>query len=355
MAAPTKIRRFRILALLCGVGLGLVAAEASLRLLTEPEGEVEALSRLAAQFAPPAPASDCRRPAAQARLREIVVPSPHPDVIYELRRDVDTCFEGARVRIDSLGVRRSTELQVPKPADTYRILALGDSHGFGWALPEADTVAAQLETALDELTPLAVEVVNAGVPGYSAYQEAAWLEARGRDFEPDCVVVLFVANDMGLPHFLLRPPKSGPSLLFDRLRAATASRRWFTFSPNELATFVGEVDMDRIPVRYRHMVGEKGYREALRKLSDEAATQGFDLVNLFDYSTLAVDSGSLIEFQRGLGITPLEMPWPRDPAFRVSETDPHLNRAGIAVVTEFLLRSLREESVCLPPGVGQAP
>ena len=337
------------MAVLLGLALGLVALEVGLRLASEPEEELDQLAELAAGLEPPARLDDCRGGAPQARLREIVSPSPRADLIYEFRPGVETCFEGAPVAINSQGVRRSTQLDVPKPDGVYRVLILGDSHAFGWAIPEDETVAAQLEEVLEAEASPAVEVINAGVPGFSAYQEAAWLAAYGAGLEPNCVIVLFVANDMGLPHFLLRPRKPGRLRLWDRLKTVTGSKRWFSFAPNELATFVSEVDMERIPDRYRHMVGEAGYREALRKMAGWAAENGADLVNVFDYATLDVDSEALVGFQEDLGVTALEMPWPTDPAFRVSKADPHLNREGNARVVEFLLEALERESTCLPP------
>lgn len=348
MRNPSVNRKFRLWAVVLGILGGLGAVEIGLRIAGEPPSEADVLADLAARVQPPPFAGDCLPPASQARLREIVEPSRHADVLYELRPAVDTCFEGAHITVDPRGVRRSTNLETPKPEGTFRVLALGDSNAFGWAIPEEATVAAQLEEALGSLAQAPVEVVNAGVPGYSAYQEAAWLDAYASDFEPDCVIVLFVANDMGLPHFLLRPKKPGPSRLWDRVKAATASKRWFTFAPNELATFVSDVDMDRVPERYRHMVGEAGYRDALSRLATTGKEHGFDVVNVFDYSTLGIDSESLVRFQQDLGITALEMPWPADPAFRVSDTDPHLNRAGNTAVTEFILRRLGHRSVCLP-------
>lgn len=344
MGSSPGLRRFRLAALVLGLVFGLVAAELALRLIAPRQSEIDVLTDLAGSFEAPSRQDDCSPPAPQARLREIVVPSPHPDLVYELQPTVETCFEGAPVSINKQGVRRSGELARPKPSETHRILVLGDSHAFGWAIPEAATIAAQLEAALGP----PVEVVNAGVPGYSAYQEAAWLEAYGALFEPDCVLVLFVANDMGLPHFLLRPPPKSASVLWDRVRAATGSSRWFSFSPNRLATFVSEVDMERVPERYRHMVGERGYREALTRLARWSEENEADLVNVFDYRTLDVDAPALIEFQRGLGALPVEIAWPMDPALRVSEDDPHLNEEGNARVVETLIGAFASRTVCAP-------
>src|SRR5690606_12925895 len=46
---------------------------------------------------------------------------------------------------------------------------------------------------------LRFEVVNAGVAGWNALQELAWLRTRGLALEPDAVVITFVRNDAGPP------------------------------------------------------------------------------------------------------------------------------------------------------------
>src|SRR2546426_7316948 len=73
-------------------------------------------------------------------------------------------FSGVDVRINSLGFR-DREVVLPKPAEVFRILAVGDSVTFGFGVDLAETYVKQLE---GRLTPLAgggrrVEVVNAGL------------------------------------------------------------------------------------------------------------------------------------------------------------------------------------------------
>jgi lysophospholipase L1-like esterase len=60
----------------------------------------------------------------------------------------------------------------------------------------------RLEAALDS-PERRVEVVNAGVPGYSAWNEERWFAERGRAFEPDLVLVAVCLNDVvdPLPHW----------------------------------------------------------------------------------------------------------------------------------------------------------
>jgi lysophospholipase L1-like esterase len=87
---------------------------------------------------------------------------------------------------------------VPKPPGTHRILVLGDSIAYGVGVAPGETFAKVLERQLDR-PGRRVEVINAGVLGYTAYNEERYYAARGRDFQPDVVVVAFCMNDVADP------------------------------------------------------------------------------------------------------------------------------------------------------------
>ena len=101
---------------------------------------------------------------------------------------------GVPVRINAMGLRgpaRSYE----KPSGVTRILFLGDSVTFGYRVANEDTFAHQVERRLRQLGH-DVESINAGVGGYSPWQEHAYLEREGLRYEPDVVVLSFVLNDV---------------------------------------------------------------------------------------------------------------------------------------------------------------
>lgn len=77
---------------------------------------------------------------------------------------------------------------------TPRILALGDSCTFGLGVDDVEAWPAQLQRLLDATGP--ARVINAGVPGYTAYQGRRLLESRGRELRPDLVVATFGFNDI---------------------------------------------------------------------------------------------------------------------------------------------------------------
>jgi len=78
----------------------------------------------------------------------------------------------------------------------FRILMLGDSVAV-YADSAQDTYVGRLEAQLATDRSLApVEVINAGVRGYTNYQELVYLQKYGIAFQPDLVGVGFVLNDL---------------------------------------------------------------------------------------------------------------------------------------------------------------
>ncbi len=121
---------------------------------------------------------------------------PDSELFWRLMPDrtVTTPF-GADSRIDVEGFR-GPEVQRAKVDGRKRIVTLGDSGTFGWEVPEAESYPRALETILNAGgNGPAVEVVNAGVPGYTSLQGVRWFETHVRHFAPDLVIVCFGGND----------------------------------------------------------------------------------------------------------------------------------------------------------------
>lgn len=94
------------------------------------------------------------------------------------------------VHINSQGTR-GMEFALVKPANTVRIVSLGDSRTFGWGLSEAETYSGRLETQLREHFGgrKNVEVINAGVNAWSFPQMTAFFREHALRYQPDFVVV----------------------------------------------------------------------------------------------------------------------------------------------------------------------
>jgi lysophospholipase L1-like esterase len=78
-----------------------------------------------------------------------------------------------------------------------RVLYLGDSVTFGYMLSRYEQTFPFLAgRRLEERLKMPVETVNAGVDGYSPWQEHRFLVREGIRYHPDLVVVGFVLNDV---------------------------------------------------------------------------------------------------------------------------------------------------------------
>ncbi len=104
-----------------------------------------------------------------------------PDLGYRLNPEAET--------VNSLGIR-GPEVSMPKPPGRYRIVVMGDS--VAW--PKGGFVPL-LGDQLQAPAGTTVEMINAGIPGYTTYQERVLLERDMLALEPDLVLVQYCLND----------------------------------------------------------------------------------------------------------------------------------------------------------------
>ena len=98
-------------------------------------------------------------------------------------------------RINQQGMRDDREFGYDKPAGVKRIISLGDSFTIGYEVDVDQTFSAVLERQLTE-TGYEVQVINAGVSGFSNAEEALYLERELLKYDPDVVVLSFFVNDL---------------------------------------------------------------------------------------------------------------------------------------------------------------
>lgn len=107
---------------------------------------------------------------------------------------------------NSLGFR-CPEFTLAKAPDTLRVVCFGDSSTFGIGARMEDTWPAQLQQLLTEgivggnasaanaAHVRRVEVINAGVPGYTSHQGLQHMRQKLDDLDPDIVMASYANND----------------------------------------------------------------------------------------------------------------------------------------------------------------
>lgn len=102
-------------------------------------------------------------------------------------------------RINSKGIR-GPEYPYEKPENEYRILVLGDSFAEGYMVGFDDLFSQVMKKKLNSQKQGAgrkkVQVINAGVGGYSTDQEYLFFVSEGKKYHPDLVVLMFYENDV---------------------------------------------------------------------------------------------------------------------------------------------------------------
>ncbi len=104
-----------------------------------------------------------------------------------------------KIAINKYGLRNQTTNHIPDQNADFRILLIGDSFTFGVGVDYENVWGTLLEKKLNEIhIKQKVEVINAGIPGYSTENEVGYLEKYFSNFQPDFVLLTFVTHDLTL-------------------------------------------------------------------------------------------------------------------------------------------------------------
>lgn len=98
--------------------------------------------------------------------------------------------------LNSLGLKNA-EVGTKEPHQ-FRILYLGDSMVWTGETSSKKLYTEVIENNLNKMNLIneKVEIINAGIPGYTTYQELEFLKVYGLDMQPDLVILGFVFNDV---------------------------------------------------------------------------------------------------------------------------------------------------------------
>ncbi len=245
-------------------------------------------------------------------LKDIITPSNNPKLVYELIPHREGRFQDVPYRSNSLGMR-APEIAKTKPADTWRIAALGDSTMFGWGVRREESYLAVLEEALNSAgDSRRFQVLNFAVPGYNTAIEADLYRSRVKDFSPDMVLIQFDINDLALPNFIQETPPLFtlkrlylPQLISRLFKSREAGRgleemngglhdtpRIDAPTPRGMVKYF-EYRAETAPPQYRYMVGWDGVKRALDRLWDGTSDETPIMHLSWFYS---IQSGQLKDF-----------------------------------------------------------
>lgn len=145
-----------------------------------------------------------------------------PELGWRHRPDAVDVWDRHEVRINAKGLR-GPDVPYERTPGRTRLLFLGDSVTFGDGLAnDEDTLPPQVAAAVTPRHGRAVEAINAGVSGYSPWQEARYFETEGWRYAPDVAVVTFVLNDVTEKFELVRFGGSGEGWQLGHAHASTS-------------------------------------------------------------------------------------------------------------------------------------
>jgi hypothetical protein len=121
-----------------------------------------------------------------------------PDLNYRLRPNFSIAGETSKLHL-RVGFRvNELHLRGPSPDARDSWVVVGDSVAFGFGVEESETFCAQLENELGG----AVQILNAGTPGYNTEQIALRARELVAQLQPRRVIVLLNANDAEARYFM---------------------------------------------------------------------------------------------------------------------------------------------------------
>ena len=147
-------------------------------------------------------APDVRKPLPAFALPFLVRPTTDPEIPYRLKASLRGNFGRHPITTNSHGMR-GFEVAVEKPEGTLRIAGLGDSTLFGWGVAYEDSTMPILGQMIRAIDDRKVELLNFSAPGYNTAVEVAIYHKLARNFAPDIVIMLVIANDFGYPTIMV--------------------------------------------------------------------------------------------------------------------------------------------------------
>jgi len=291
-----------------------------------------------------------------AILPDILRPSIHPDIVYELRPNITADFANVIIKINNDGFRNKPYPR-EKDSGTVRIVTLGDSHMFGWGVAENKKYTDLLENMLNSRFPTKKwEVINTAVPGYNTFIEVETLAKKGLSFNPDIVLIEYINNDLDLPNFLMDRPdllNCRESFLYTFLKGRLSTLKTpfiLTNSPSFLEDekylrFAGYYHAGLVPEKYKHMAGWESCCSAISRLKDMQEKHDFDVLICISHNNPASIPEKITETCSNLGFHAFTcLQWDK-PDFWLSAEDRHPSEKGHQIIAETIFNLMAKEKL----------
>ncbi|HJU64374.1 MAG TPA: SGNH/GDSL hydrolase family protein [Gemmatimonadaceae bacterium] len=274
---------------------------------------------------------------------------------------------------------RSRYETVRKPPGVRRIVVVGDSYTFGALIPETDSIwTTRLERLLATRdTSGRIEVINIARNGYTTANQAEAMRRIGWQFDPDLVIVQFLAND-ALPSQSNFRHDDGRTIVPVRpllpatfLEGAIRSSALLAFVRQNVRS------MELLPAHLRYLGlyrdGDRGWtqlRHGLREIGDSARSRGVPVVFAIhpmlapgewtrDRYPLRDVHAKVAGVARAAGMRVLDVTqafmaeggdWKR---WWAAPFDGHPNTEGHAIIADYTARFL--DSLALPAAYAASP
>lgn len=271
----------------------------------------------------------------------------HPDAILGHVAQpglVERAYQDITVSTNRYGMRER-DYALPKPAGTLRVVLLGDSFIFGLGVQAAQRLGVVLERELAAragLPPEQLEVLHLGASSWSLLAECAFARRQLSLLQPDLLVHVSVANDLGdtmgargfgaLGRFAPAAPSQGDALV------RTGHARW-------------ALDAAAISLLPRGWDEEGRARfaragEELGRLARLVEQGGGRYLHLFHWGELtAAAAEQLAPRLEARQVAFLPSSFHQDLDYRLSAGDDHWNPAGHERVAQVLYGLIRRRGL----------
>jgi hypothetical protein len=161
---------------------------------------------------------------------------------------------------------RGPDLSPTKRPATWRIISAGDSVCFGFGVAEEETYTRLLEGELRRRN-VAVETLNAGVPGTALWQQRALIEKRLLAYQPD-LLILYTQPSFRADHAAWRDMQNGWPAALRQFQSGLARSHLYRLlrrglRPPRFADIVSQYYSDRAGAAPRDLVFQQAHDDLL--------------------------------------------------------------------------------------------